>query len=186
VISGLFYLLSCQQARPDARVFAANGSLSSVRRNCKVDLPKFTPPTLPLDIPHGDSSLGIWEVREECYYHGNENGITWVLFINPRIFVYDGRYVTTSYFVIWRNTVAKWHSRDDIYKLRAKWNGDTLLYRTPYKSWEKLAVYNKGVFTTDYISTDTVYTIIFKKIRADEVKEADRPFLRHRKAFNYS
>lgn len=128
---------------------------------------------------------GLWMIDTERSIMG-EGQILSSSFENT-IFKYDGTFITMRWYS-WSWTP---YSQDGFYKLKTKWNNDTLLYLSPMSQWEPLweevAVYkNKNFTKQDVNGNGDSCKWVFRKISISEVIEADKAILIKRELYKYS
>ncbi|MES2555295.1 MAG: hypothetical protein V4604_04040 [Bacteroidota bacterium] len=197
----LFLLASCEQKTPPAKRITPNGKerpaaeklQNPVAPKDHVPTTIYSPPSIANPAsekvayhPHGDSVLGIWKVTKDSYHEGMDGENHWVLGVYPGIFNYDGTYITTAYFCLWRHTIPKWVREDGYYKLRSKWSGDTLAYLTPLGDWNNVGVFRNGLFASTSVVNDSSYVIHFEKIVRSEVPDYEKVIFNPRKPHNYA
>ncbi len=81
------------------------------------------------------SAVALWDVVPEQ--------TETVMPEKPGPFCFDGQGIT------WRVHATRdwyWNADDDIYRFKAKWNGDDLYWRTPSDKWERFARWRGGRF----------------------------------------
>ncbi|HLP54083.1 MAG TPA: hypothetical protein VK151_03605 [Fluviicola sp.] len=184
---------SCEQKVPKVKVLKRNKQQSLAVNKPKEQGPVtiYSPPTVVTEAPektawhpHGDSVLGIWKMTRESY--DNMIGVGPTLFIEPAIFRYDGTYVTTNFLCVWNSWTPKWISKDGFYKLKSRWNNDTLFYRTPFGDWKEAGVFGHGNFNTVHAVNDSAHVIRFRKISRSDAHNDEKAIFKPRKPHNYA
>ncbi len=94
-------------------------------------------------------------------------------------FLIEDGYIVISLF---SEQLTRWKSKDDIYKLKTKWQNQTLMYLTPLGNWMPLADYDGVIF---YMS-DGIQKKIFKKIPEEKIVKWNQGLLNNdRRPFDY-
>lgn len=75
----------------------------------------------------------------------------------------------------------QWKSKDDFYKLSAKWEGNTLYYLPPFGDWTELAVFENNRF----VNVGNGMQRIFEKIPEDKVVGWNKDILKPRELHDY-
>lgn len=117
---------------------------------------------------------GIWQLQEQMEDPEKEG------WINEQFtFVLTGDHATV--YLLSEHPVS-WKSEDDVYKLKAKWDGNTLFFLPPYGDWIPLAIYDNGSF---YMKGHGQKRI-FRRIGPEEVSVWTKDILKERDLFDYS
>ena len=120
-------------------------------------------------------AVGIWQLQESIPYENNKGKQ-----INDAYtFIYHrDSTVTLRLLTLHKN---QWKSKDDIYKLSAKWNGSVLCYLPPFGEWTELAVFENGKF----INVGNGIKKIFKLITEEEIIDWNRDIINQRPLHDY-
>ena len=114
-------------------------------------------------IPMGSRSIRI---KDEVLSPGNY------------LFYYDNNNISMYLFT---EKAWMWRSKDDYYKLKAKWGHDTLYYLPPFGLWTYLATYNGK----NFIATVQNKNFKYDKINKNEISKNDSAILKERNLHNY-
>lgn len=111
-------------------------------------------------------TIGLWQVPTKAY-------------IGSNVFKYDGKYITM---LLITEKEWMWHSADDFYKLKSKWENDELFYLPPFGDWEPLAKFDGSNF---YIKDNFDAIWKYTKVTKEVLSTDDLPILLSRKVHNY-
>lgn len=126
-----------------------------------------------------EGPIGLWRVpqeQEDAFNAEHEGGNTH--YSKPASFLYDGEFVIMHLFTMkgWM-----WRSEDEFYRMRAEWQGDTLLIEPPFGRLTPLATFKGDHFVDENDSTKWIY----ERVGKAGVGEEEMLFLKPREPHNY-
>jgi hypothetical protein len=125
------------------------------------------------------AKIGFWEVPYEKRSVIGDS-VIWIAPID--IFYYDGTYITMR----WNNWSWSPYSPDGFFKFKTQWNGDTLMYLSPFNGWEQVALYRNNTYTSNITRVyNRSHHWQFRKITKAQIIETDKAVLTRRKLFDY-
>jgi|GEM_PF-5744876 len=132
--------------------------------------------TLQIDQTEPISMNGYWQIPEKSRFIkvGNE-----MLSNGNHLFFYDSNYVIIS---LLTDKAWMWKSEDDYYKLKAKFQHDSLFYLPPFGVWTFLAKFDGEKFNVSV--QDKIFS--YAKIKAAEINQLDNAILKPRDLHDYS
>lgn len=122
-------------------------------------------------------AIGYWQIPKAQRIIKEPNSITGP---GNYLFYYDGNFVTIYLFT---EKDWMWKTEDDFYKLKSKWNGDSLYYLPPFGDWVYLAKFNE----TNFFCENKLENLTWKyqKITKREIEKRDYSILKNRNVHNY-
>jgi hypothetical protein len=134
------------------------------------------------DPPPADSA-GLWALSDARVHAPNARAKSDgpKVYYSPTFFAVDDHTVTIQ--IIPESDLIV-RSEDDIYRLRAKWVGTDLYWKSPYaqQGWSKLATFLNGGFEQEVNSKLNRY----ERIAPDRLPVYARPLLKKRASHDYS
>jgi hypothetical protein len=129
-------------------------------------------------VNNNDSTLanGYWQIPEGSRFVRLKNE---VLSPGNHLFLYDSTCIIIS---LLTEKAWMWRSKDDYYKLKAKWGHDSLFYLPPFGQWSYLAKFDGANFSVTL--QDSVFT--YFKIDKTEISKDDIAILKERKLHDYT
>lgn len=131
------------------------------------------------------NAVGIWQIpKKSRNIVGETEGSRWSTGPAFDRFIYDGTYVTI---MLITEKAWMWKTPDDLYKVKSKWNNDTLLYLPPFGGqWNTLAIFKNDHFHYSYTINDSTYTWSYSKINETEIDSGYSYYTKPRKPHDYS
>ncbi len=135
-------------------------------------------------------AIGYWMIPTEDsgLEHTTSKGISLLCITWPGAFRYDGRYLTISMPIIDNATLAtplKWISKDEHYKFKTSWKGDSLFYTSPWHREEFMACFKDSLFVRTEPCDTLNHDWKFYKVGPEELTDSWKPLIRQRAVFNY-
>jgi hypothetical protein len=137
-----------------------------------------TPRTESVAKQRGET-IGLWRVPPHQGSHEVSSGVIEIVGWNP--FYFDGESIVIR--LITLDGMGKmWRSPDDIYRLRARWQGADLQCLLPFfGSWETVATFRDGRFEQKVDGGP----FVFERISERDLGDEDRLLLKAREKHDY-
>jgi hypothetical protein len=120
---------------------------------------------------------GLWRIPVKSLAKKNGNQVA---LPGIHLFRYDGQHVTVRLFT---EKAWMWKTPDDVYKLKARWQGNDLYYLPPFAGWQLLATFEKGNFVIREENRDHEW--VFERMQKENLDPGDRVFLAARDLHDY-
>jgi hypothetical protein len=124
-------------------------------------------------------AVGIWSVSREQLHRVNAQAPEGLLYLGPWPFRFDGE---TVYLHMFRLHAWEDGPEDDVYRLKARWDGNHLFYLHPTGQWKHLATFVDRHF--EVRQSGVVWRM--EKVDETELTELLRPFLKEGRPVGHS
>ncbi len=123
------------------------------------------------------NAIGYWQIPQDKQKIEKDKI---VIYPGNDLFFFDNSFVTLYLF---SKHDWMWKTEDNFYKLKSKWENDSLYYLPPFGDWTFLAKFDGTNFITENKDENVIWK--YDKIKKEEIDRNNISILKDRKVHNY-